>query len=198
MERLYSLVQFLVGSQNWNHLFLQVNLAASQHLRGQIIRLYIRCENTRLGKPMYQMASMKQGENETHCVLVKFSGNFKCEYRYNLQYCIWARYICMESDLDWTRLQKRFFSVYIGNCHDYHGEKMAACTFYQNVLRAYKVNDWIKMIRNLQIIRNSILHNEDINLLPYACISRRIFRRFPAAKHFGKMYIRHLFINIAC
>ena len=39
-------------------------------------------------------------------------------------------------------------------------------------------------------------HNEEINLLPYACLQKTsipFFKRFPTAKYSGKMYIRHLF-----
>ena len=62
--------------------FLQVNLTMSQHLRGQIIRLRVRCENTSYGgqgEKTQQMTSTGQDESETHCVLIKFSGNFTCK-----------------------------------------------------------------------------------------------------------------------
>ncbi len=39
-------------------------------------------------------------------------------------------------------------------------------------------------------------HNEEINLLPYACLQKTSIpfcKRFPTAKYSGKMYIRHLF-----
>ena len=48
---------------------LQVNLTkASNKWQGQIIRLYIRCVDGHLNQT-----------GETHCVLIKFSGEFKSE-----------------------------------------------------------------------------------------------------------------------
>ena len=62
--------------------FPQVNLTMSQHLRGQIIRLHFRCEKTSYdgqGKETEQRTSTGQDGSETHCVLIKFSGNFTCK-----------------------------------------------------------------------------------------------------------------------
>ena len=52
----------------------------SQHFRGQIIRLQVRCENTSYGtldKQTEQITPTGQEQSETHCVLIKFSGKFR-------------------------------------------------------------------------------------------------------------------------
>ena len=85
----------------------QVNLEMSQHFRGQIIRLHVRCEDTsygRLDKQTEQIYTPTgQEQSETHCVLIKFSGKFRCK-------CVVC--ICNRSSQDLTfRLDK--ISVYL-------------------------------------------------------------------------------------
>ena len=74
---------FYLVKRNSTTITLKVKLAASQHLRGQIIRLYIWCGNT--------VAPVEQGENETHCVLVKFSGNFDSLFSVHLSTTVQTR-----------------------------------------------------------------------------------------------------------
>ena len=76
-------------------------------------------------------------------------------------------------------------------------KKMAACTFYQNALRASKVNDWINMTRNhLRLMIRNFSTTKKLTpfLMPvFQKMSICFFKQFPTAVHSGKMYIRHLF-----
>ena len=67
---------------------------------------------------------------------------------------------------------------------------MAACSFYQNSLRASTVNAWIKMTRN-NLMRNfSTTKKLTSCLMPVLQkTSIHFFKRFPTAMHSGKMYI---------
>ena len=73
-------------------------------------------------------------------------------------------------------------------------KKKAACTFYQNALRASRVNDWIKMTRNYLMMRNFSTTNKLASLmLVFPNMFIHFSKRFLTAMHSCKMYIRYLF-----
>ncbi|XP_028409328.1 uncharacterized protein LOC114531928 isoform X5 [Dendronephthya gigantea] len=77
-KRILDIRSFQIVKRNSETITLKVNLTAAHHLRGHIIKIYIGCRSKNDERSSTdQLTPTEQGGNETHCVLVKFSGEFK-------------------------------------------------------------------------------------------------------------------------